>query len=429
MIDTTKIRGDFEILKRKIHGCNLVYFDSGATSQKPESVIIKMDDYFRNNNANIHRGVYDLSVESTQMVDEARASVAAFINSDFEEIIFTRNTSESINLVTYAWGDTEVNKGDSVIVTRLEHHSNLIPWQELCRRKGAVLKVVEIDCFGNLILEKGRLEIKTEDKNGLKVMVGALEDLLDETVKMVAFTGQSNVLGTITPIEEIVKRSRKKSSKVIFLVDAAQQIPHSKVDVKKMGVDFVAFSGHKMLGPGVGVLWGRKELLKSMKPFLYGGDMIGEVSLTGATWADLPAKFEAGTPDIAGIIGLGEAVNYLKNIGMEKVRDHEKELTVYALEKMTELEEKGLVEIYGPRNADERGAAITFNVKGVHAHDTAQILNNYGIAVRSGQHCAAPLVTSFGVSAMVRATFYIYNTKEEIDYLIEKIIEVPKVFS
>lgn len=427
MFDVNKIRDDFPILKRKFKGHSLVFLDSGATSQKPESVIRKMDDYYRSNNANIHRGVYDLSVESTQMVDEARAATASLIGGNFEEIIFTRNTSESINLVMYSWGKGNIGKGDSIVVTKLEHHSNLIPWQELCREKGAELRVVDVDQYGELVLEGGTIE--TIEENGLIVKIGSLKLLLDDSVKMVAFTGQSNVLGTITPVEQMVRMIRDKAKNALILVDGAQMVPHMEVNVKKLNIDFLAFSGHKMLGPtGVGVLWGRKSILEMMKPFLYGGDMIGEVKITGASWADLPSKFEAGTPDIAGIIGFGESVVYLKNIGMTNIHSHEEELTKYALEKFEGLEKEGLVDLYGPRDASRRGGAITFNVKGVHAHDTASILNNFGISVRSGQHCAAPLVTSFGVTAMVRATFYLYNTKEEIDYLVDTIREVPKVF-
>lgn len=426
MFDVNKIREDFPILKRKIHGHNLIYFDSGATSQKPEAVIEAMNKYYRETNANIHRGVYEMSVESTRLVDETRIQVAKFIGAKEEEIIFTRNATESINLVAYSWGEENIHKGDAVVITKLEHHSNMIPWQELCRKKGAQLRVVDVN-------EKGELEkakkIEMIEENGLKVVVGGWSDLLDDKVKMVAFTGQSNVLGTETPVEEIVKIVKRKSPGALILVDGAQMVPHMQVDVSKLGIDFLVFSGHKMLGPtGVGVLWGKKEILKKMKPFLFGGDMIGEVKLTGATWAELPAKFEAGTPDIAGIVGLGAAVKYLEFVGMENIHNHEKEVLQYALGKMRDLEKEGLIILYGP-DAETRGGAVPFNVVGVHAHDTAQILDSFGIAVRSGQHCAAPLVTSFGVMAMVRATFYLYNTKEEVDYMVDKIREVQKVFA
>jgi len=359
------------------------------------------------------------------LVDEARGKVARFIGGKSEEIIFTRNTTESINLVAYSWGEDNIKQGDAVVITKLEHHSNMVPWQELCRRKGAELRVVDIDNKGQLVDEKATTTI---EKNGLKVTVGGWKNLLDEKVKMVAFTGQSNVLGTVTPVEEIVGWVRSKSTEAVILVDGAQMVPHMRVEVVKLKIDFLVFSGHKMLGPtGVGVLWGRKEILEKMRPFLLGGDMIGEVKIDGASWADLPEKFEAGTPDIAGIVGLGAAVDYLQEIGMDNIHDYEKELTIYALEKMKELENRGLVSVYGPES--NRGGAVAFNITGVHAHDSAQILDSFGIAVRSGQHCAAPLVTSFGVTAMVRATIYFYNTKEEINYLIEKILEVPKVFA
>lgn len=426
MLDIAKVRNDFPILKREVNGHKLVYFDSGATSQKPEEVIEVMNRYYRETNANIHRGVYEMSVESTRLVDEARKKVADFIDAREEEIIFTRNTSESINLVAYAWGEENIGEEDAVVITKLEHHSNMVPWQELCRRKGAELRVVDIDEKGELLEDK---EVVIKEENGLKLVLGGWKNVLDAKVKMVALTGQSNVLGTETPVEEIVKMTKKYSPNVLVLVDGAQMVPHMKVDVKALGIDFLAFSGHKMLGPtGVGVLWGRKEILEKMRPFLYGGDMIGEVKLTGATWTELPSKFEAGTPDIAGIVGMGAAIDYLTGIGMEEIHQYEKELTDYAWNKMGELENEGLVTLYGGKET-KRGGAVVFNVTGVHSHDTAQILDSFGIAVRSGQHCAAPLVESFGVTAMVRATFYFYNTKEEIDYLIEKIREVPKVFA
>jgi len=427
MIDTEKIRADFPILKRKIKGNDLVYLDSGATSQKPEAVIEAISKYYRETNANIHRGVYELSVESTRLVDESRAGVASFIGAGFEEVIFVRNASEAINLVAYSWGRENIKSGDAIIVSKLEHHSNLIPWQELCREVGAELRVIDVNDSAELVLGNGKVE-NLEEK-GLRVKVGGLKDLIDDKVKLLAITGVSNVMGTITPLLEIIGEIKKQSPEIKVLVDGAQMVPHLRVDVKKLGADFMAFSGHKMLGPtGVGVLWGRKEILDQMKPFLFGGDMINEVKLTGATWAGLPSKFEAGTPDIAGIVGLGAAVEYLRGIGMDNVREHEKELLEYALMKFKELSDEGLVTVYGPMDSSVRGGAIPFNVKGVHAHDTAQVLDSYGIAVRSGQHCAGPLVTSFGVMAMARATFYIYNTKTEIDYLIDMIRQVPKVF-
>lgn len=411
MFDVEKIRADFPILKRDINGKDLVYLDSGATSQKPESVLRTMDDFYRNNNANIHRGVYDLSVESTKMVDEAREKVAKFIGGKTEETIFTRNASESLNLVMYSWGHENIKEGDVVLTTKLEHHSNFVPWQVLCKKSGAEFRVVEVD-------QNSRLD-----------EVSLLNLSKDGRVKIFALTGASNALGTLVDIKKTVEIVKKNNPEVVVVLDASQMTPHMKVDVSRLPVDFVAFSGHKMLGPtGVGVLWGKKELLNKMQPFLYGGDMISEVTVEETSWTDLPNKFEAGTPDIAGIVGLGAAVDYLENLGMDNIREHEKELTNYALEKFEILEKEGLVTLYGVRNSEERGGAIAFNVKGVHSHDVAQVLNNFGICVRSGQHCAAPLVTSFGVTAMVRATFYVYNTKVEIDYLVEKLKEVPKVF-
>lgn len=428
MFDIHKIRADFPILKRKIHGHDLVFLDSGATSQKPESVIKAMDDYYRNSNANIHRGVYELSVEATWLVDEARKKIANFIGARAEEVIFTRNASESINLVMYSWGRDNIKSGDAVLVSKLEHHSNLVPWQVLCREKGAELRIIDVDENGMLKMADG--EEKTFNENGLKVKLGSFDQLVDDKVKLLAVTGASNVLGTTPDLMGMIKQIRAKAKELTVLVDASQMVPHMKVDIKTMGADFVAFSGHKMLGPtGMGILWGKKEILSKMRPFMFGGDMIGEVKITGATWAELPSRFEAGTPDIAGIVGLGAAVDYLEKLGMDNVRQHEKELMKYALEKMTPLEDEGLITLYGPKDVEDRGGALPFNVTGIHAHDAAQILDNYGIAVRSGQHCAAPLVTSFGVPAMVRATFYVYNTTQEIDYLIEKIREIPKVFA
>jgi cysteine desulfurase/selenocysteine lyase len=411
MFDVEKIRADFPILKRKINGHDLVYLDSGATSQKPESVLRAMDDYYRNNNANIHRGVYDMSVESTRMVDETREKVAKFIGARTEEIIFTRNASESLNLVMYSWGKKNIKEGDAVLVTRLEHHSNFVPWQVLCKENLGSFRVIDVDA-------KGKLDMESSERL-----------ISDGRVKLFALTGASNAIGTLVNIKKMVEMVKSKNPEVVVVLDASQMVPHMKVDVSKLPVDFVAFSGHKMLGPtGVGVLWGKKEVLNKMEPFMYGGDMIGEVGLESTTWGELPNKFEAGTPDIAGIVGFGAAVDYLESLGMDKVREHEKELIKYALKKFEVLENEGLVEVYGARNGEERGGALAFNVKGVHAHDVAQVLNNYGITVRSGQHCASPLVTSFGVPAMVRATLYVYNTTKEIDYLVEKLREVPKVF-
>ena len=424
MFDVNKVREDFPILKRKVNGQDLVFLDSAASSQKPKQVIQAIVDFWENHNANVHRGVHTLSVEATTMMDEARTKIAKFINAKPEETIFVRNATEGINLVAYAWGRRNLKKGDVVIASLLEHHSDLVPWQEMCRETGAILKIIDVDGNGQLKIVNG--ELREEDG----VICGPLSKILDEKCKLIAVTAVSNVLGTIVQLSAVSSQRSAKAPEALLLVDGCQLVPHMPTDVKKMGVDFLVFSGHKMLGPsGVGVLYGRKEILEKMEPFMYGGDMISEVKAGHSTWAELPHKFEAGTPDFAGVVMLGAAVDYLSNLGMDNVREHEKKLIAYGLEKMKKLEEEGLVTIYGPKNADERGGVLTFNVTGVHAHDAAQVLDKYGIAVRSGQHCGAPIVEFCGTSAMCRASFYIYNTESEIDYLIEKLGEVKKVFS
>ena len=427
MFDTQKIREDFPILERKINKAPLVYLDSAATSQKPKQVLDAINGFYTKHNANIHRGVHTLSVEATKMVDEAREKVARLINAKTDEVIFVRNATEGLNLVAYSWARQNIKNGDVIVISLLEHHSNMVPWQVICEEVGAHLRVVEVDDEGRLVLEG----LGTTELAGGKLVVttGGLSSLLDEKVKLVAVTAVSNVLGTITPMEEVKKLMKRKAPGAKLLVDGAQMVPHMKTDVVKLGADFMVFSGHKMLGPtGSGVLWGKREILNEMKPFLYGGDMIAEVALTGTTFTGLPNKFEAGTPDIAGIVGLGAAVDYLSGLGMDNIREHEKDLIAYALGKMKDLEAEGLVEIFGPRDPNQRGGVLTFNVVGVHAHDVAQVLDKYGIAVRSGQHCGAPIVERFKTLAMARASFYVYTTREEIDFLIEKIKEVPKVF-
>lgn len=425
-MNVLQIREDFPILKREIDGKKLVFLDSAATSQKPKQVIRAMVDYYEKHNANIHRGVYRLSEEATGMVDNARKAIAKFIGALEEEVIFVRNASEAVNLLMYTWGEAHIGEGDGVVVSMLEHHSNFVPWQVLVKKKGAQLRVIKINDEGDLVESEGAVERVGSE---IDVVVGPLSKLLDKGTKIVALTAVSNALGTKVDLQRVVSLVKEKAPQAIILVDGSQLVPHQRVRVGEMGIDFMVFSGHKMLGPtGIGVLWGKKKLLEEMPPFLYGGDMIGEVTLGKTTWNELPWKFEAGTPHIEGIIGLGAAVNYLSGVGMEKVEEYERELTEYGLEKMGELEEKGVVTIYGPRDAGKRAGVITFNVCGVHPHDTAQVLDSFGIAVRSGQHCAAPVVTSYGVPAMVRASLYLYNTKEELDYLVEKIPEVVKVF-
>jgi len=424
MFDVDKVRGDFPILKRRVNGKKLVYLDSAATSQKPRQVIESIVDFYENHNANIHRGVHTLSVEATKMVDESREKVAKFIGAKTNEIIFVRNASEGLNLIANSYGRGVAVKGGEIVVSRLEHHSNLVPWQELARERGLKLAMVNVNSDGEMVL----MEEKARVIDG--VHLGALDNLLSEKVVIVALSAVSNVLGSITRLEEVVRLVRKKAPGAVIVLDGAQLVPHKEVDVMKLGVDFLVFSGHKMLGPtGIGCVWGKEELLRKMEPFLYGGDMINEVGMVKATWAEVPNKFEAGTPDIAGIVGLGRAVDYLSSLGMDVICRHEKNLTEYALEKFIDLENRGEIRLFGVRNSEWRSGVITFNVGKVHAHDAAQVLDSEGIAVRSGQHCGAPLVASFGEVAMVRASFYVYTTVEEIDALILGIGKIKKIFS
>lgn len=418
MFDVNKLREDFPILEREINGCPLVYLDNAATTQKPKQVIEAIVDYYENHNANVHRGIHTLSEEATSMVENARLKIARFIGSnDEKEIIFVRNASEAINLVMYSWGEKNIGKGDEVVVSLMEHHSNLVTWQMLCQKKGAVLRVVDVDGEGEIRVSGGEMR----EFQGVRVM--SLEQALGAKTKLVAMTAVSNVLGTVSPLEKIVKMVRAKT-KAKILIDGSQSVPVMKTEVGKMGVDWLVFSGHKMLGPtGIGVLWGRREILEEMPPFLYGGDMIGQVELGKSEWNELPWKFEAGTPNMAGMVGLGAAVDYLEDLGMNEVWKHEQELVAYALEKI-----KGKAEVYGAGDYKERAGVITFNLSGIHAHDTAQVLDGYGIAIRSGQHCGAPVVESLGEMAVARASVYVYNTRAEIDYLIDKLVEVKKVF-
>jgi len=418
MFDVNKLREDFPILEREINGCPLVYLDNAATTQKPKQVIDAMVDYYENHNANVHRGIHTLSEEATSMVENARLKIARFIGSnDEKEIIFVRNASEAINLVMYSWGEKNIGKGDEVVVSLMEHHSNLVTWQMLCQKKGAVLRVVDVDEEGEIRMRGG----ERREFQGVRVM--SLEQALGGKTKLVAMTAVSNVLGTVSPLERIVKMVRTKT-KAKILIDGSQSVPVMRTEVGKMGIDWLVFSGHKMLGPtGIGVLWGRREILEEMPPFLYGGDMIGRVELDKAMWNELPWKFEAGTPNMAGMVGLGAAVDYLENLGMDEVWKHEQDLVDYALEKI-----KGKAEVYGTGDYKKRAGVITFNLSGIHAHDTAQVLDSFGIAIRSGQHCGAPVVESLGEMAVARASVYVYNTRAEIDYLIEKLVEVKKVF-
>jgi cysteine desulfurase/selenocysteine lyase len=403
MAEMNRFRKDFQILKREVHpGKKLVYLDNAATTHKPDSVIKAIKDYYEQHNANIHRGVHKLSEEATEAYIDAHEKAASFINApDSENIVFTRNTTESINLVMRSYG---LKSGDEVVTSVMEHHSNLVPWLML-REQGIKVRFADID-------EEGRLDL------------GKFERLLNKNTKLVALTHISNVLGTVNPVEKIGDMVRDAGA--AFLVDAAQSVPHMGVDVKRIDCDFLAFSGHKMLGPtGTGVLFGKTEELERMSPFMYGGDMIKEVTLEGATWNDLPWKFEAGTPNVAGGIGLGAAVEYLEKAGMEDIRDHEKALTRYALEKLEDIPE---VRQYGPRDLRIRGGVLSFMVDGIHPHDVATILDSEGIAIRSGHHCAQPLMKRLGIHATSRASFYLYNTRQEIDRLCDAIGKVKRVF-
>ena len=405
-IDATEVRADFPILGRTINGKPLVYLDSAATSQKPAVVIDVMDDYYRRYNANPHRGVYTISEEATAAYESARQGVAAFINAaSVKEVIFTRNTTEAINLVRYTWGRVNIRKGDRILLTEMEHHSNLVPWQLLAREVGATLEFLRVDDQGLLQLDE--LEARLSG------------------VRLLAITHQSNTLGTINPIKAITAAAHRAGA--LVLIDGAQAVPHMPVDVKDLDVDFYAFSGHKMCGPtGIGVLWARRALLEAMPPFLGGGDMIKRVKLQDASWNDLPWKFEAGTPSVAEGIGLGAAVDYLKNLGMDQVRTHERTLVDYALEKLQDIPG---ISIYGPRDPEIHGGAISFTIPGIHPHDLATLVDRDGIAVRAGHHCTQPLMDRLGVPATTRASFYIYNQPDEVDQLVIGIQKAQKVFA
>ena len=406
MLDVNEIRKDFPILQRTTHDeRSLVYLDSTATSQKPLAVIEAMDKYYRHSNANIHRGVHTLAEEATALYEQAREKIAQFINApSARQIIYTRNTTESINLVAYSWARTNLKAGDLVILTEMEHHSNLVPWQMLQLERG-----IELDFIS--VTEDGLLDLDS------------YKALLLRTPKLVSFTHMSNVLGTINPAAEIIRLAHQAGA--VTLVDAAQSVPHLKVDVQALDADFLAFSAHKMCGPtGIGALYGRTELLEAMPPFLGGGDMIKVVHLRSFRANTLPHKFEAGTPAIAEAVGFGAAVDYLTSIGMDNIAAHEHEITEYALERLEEI--PGL-KVFGP-SADKKGGVTAFTFDGVHPHDVAQVLDRDGIAVRAGHHCAQPLHEKFGIPATSRASFYLYNTKEEVDLLVDGIYKVKELF-
>lgn len=407
LYNVDEIRRDFPILDRKIHeNIRLVYLDSAATSQKPAQVIDAMDSYYRMNNANIHRGVHTLAEEATAMYEGARKRIADFIHAQSaSEVIFTRNATESINLVVRTWAWQELNPGDVVVLTEMEHHSNLVPWQMLAKEKNIQLEFIPVFDDGTLDQE-------------------AYARLLDLSPKMVAFTHMSNVLGTINPAKEMIRQAHNVGAFV--LLDGAQSVPHFQVDVQDLQVDFLAFSSHKMLGPtGIGALYGKKDLLEAMPPFLGGGDMIRQVKLRTFLPNSLPHKFEAGTPSIAEGIGFGAAVDYLTEVGMDNIHRHESELISYALDHLAEVPG---VKVLGP-SAEKKGGVAAFTLEDIHPHDVAQILDSVGIAVRAGHHCAMPLHERFEIPASTRASFYLYNTKKEIDQLVDGLYKVKKIFS
>jgi len=399
MLDVKNIREDFPIFTERDD--NFVYLDSSATTLKPQTVIDAVADYYSKYSANVHRSIYSIGEKATEKYEGSRSKVAKLINANSNSIIFTRGTTESINLVAYTWARKNLKSGDEILLTEMEHHSNLIPWQICSQETGAVLKFIPFN-------EDGTLDLSDPEK------------WFTNKTKLVAVIHQSNVFGTVNPIKDIIKLA--KGVGAVTLIDAAQSVPHQKVDVQDLDCDFLAFSGHKMLGPtGVGVLYGKPEILEEMPPFMGGGEMIRTVSLNESTWNDIPWKFEAGTPNIAQAIGLGSAIDYINEIGLDKIHEHEQDILTYALEKMQKIPE---VNIYG--SADERGAVISFNLKNIHPHDLSQLLDNDGIAIRAGHHCAQPIMKKLGVSATGRASFYLYNSKEDVDRLCESLVKTVK---
>lgn len=405
-LDVAKIRQDFPILERRVHDKPLIFLDSAASSQKPTCVIEAMNAYYRTTHANVHRGVHTLSEEATEQYEGARKKIARFINAkSSREIIFTRNTTESINLVAFTWGHANLRSGDEILLTESEHHSNIVPWQMIAKETGAKVRYIPVDA-------KGYLD------------TSALDTFLTKQTRIVGIASMSNVLGTIMPIDEVIKRAHEVGA--LVLIDGAQGVPHLPTDVQTLDCDFMAFSGHKMCGPtGIGVLWGRRELLEAMPPFMGGGDMIRKVTFEGAEWNELPWKFEAGTPAIAEAIGLGVAVDYLSDLGMEAVRAHEHDTITYALERLSEV--PGLT-IIGPDDPDRRGGVATFTLDNIHPHDLADILDHEGIAIRAGHHCAQPLHQKLGIPASSRASFYVYTLREEIDRLVDGLYKAKAIF-
>lgn len=405
-MNPNELRRDFPILDQTVHGKRLVYLDSAATSQKPKVVIDALKEYYERMNANVHRGIHALAERATAAYERTRELVAQFIHApSTESIVFTKSASEALNMVAYAWGAAHVREGDEILTTPMEHHSNLIPWQQLARRTRATLRYIPLTADGRLDLSH-------------------LDELINERTRIVAVTHLSNVLGTVNPVEEIIRRARSVGA--VTVVDGAQSVPHMPVDVQALGCDFLAFSAHKMCGPtGVGVLYGKPEVLAEMDPFLFGGEMISTVTLEEATWKEAPHRFEAGTPNIAGVVGFGRALEYLTAIGMENIWEHEVALTKYCIERMRAAIPE--IQIYGPE--EERGGLVCFNVPGVHPHDLAQVLDREGVAIRAGHHCAQPLMHWLETPATARASTYLYNTEDDVDALVSALITAKEFFA
>jgi len=399
--NVNKIRSDFPVFQDK----SLVYLDSAATTQKPQQVIDAISEFYSHSYANVHRGIYNLSTKATEAYHSAREKVQSFINAkNWRSVIFTTGTTESINLVAYSWGKHNLAKGDEILISEMEHHSNIVPWQLIAKETGALIKYIPINKNGTLDLEN-------------------IDTLISKKTKLVSIIHQSNVFGTINPIKRIISKAKQVGA--ITLIDAAQSITHGLVDVQEMDCDFIAFSGHKMLGPtGIGALYGKIELLKAMQPFMSGGDMIESVTMTESTWNDIPYKFEAGTPNIAQVIGLGAAIDYFDDIGMHNIEEYLDHLKIYALDQLKSVDG---IEIYGHQSG-ENGSVISFNLNGVHPHDLAQFLDQDNIAVRAGHHCAQPIMDKLGVSSTIRASFYLYNTEEEIDKLCASLNKTATFF-
>lgn len=406
MTDLSHLRADFPILQREFDGHPLVYLDSASTTQKPVQVLDAIDDYYRNHNANVHRGAYRLAQEATDLYEAARVKVAGFINAGSPaEVVFTRGTTSAINHIAYGWGLYHLKPGDRIVLTTLEHHANVVPWQLITRHTGAELAYLPI----------------TED---FLIDTSLIEEVVDDRTKVIAFSGMSNVLGSIGPIAELVSAARSVGA--ISVIDAAQLVPHMATDVGEIGADFVAFGAHKMLGPtGIGALWGRMDRLEEMEPAEGGGEMIRDVQLYESTWAEVPHKFEAGTPPIAQAVGFGAAVDYLTAVGMTAVRDHEMDITAYALEALSGIPD---LKIYGPRDPALRGGAVSFTLADIHPHDLATILDQSAVTVRAGHHCAKPLMKVLDVPATARASFYVYNERREVDLLVDALHEARRLF-